>query len=128
MGDWEPDRRKYPNGLGPLARHVVARGMEFGLWVSTRNGQPRQRPPSRAHPDWALQAEGGPAMPSRHQLVLDMDGWAGARSPVRRDRPGRCASCRSPISTGITTATSPPPPACVRAARAITRRSRAPMR
>ena len=32
LGDWWADPRKYPHGLGPLAAHVLSRGMQFGLW------------------------------------------------------------------------------------------------
>jgi alpha-galactosidase len=48
LGDWTADPRKYPNGFGPLARHVTGLGMQFGLWVEPGDGQPRQRRAARA--------------------------------------------------------------------------------
>ncbi|HEY0240112.1 MAG TPA: alpha-galactosidase, partial [Friedmanniella sp.] len=33
LGDWQPDPAKFPDGLAPLARAVVERGMRFGIWV-----------------------------------------------------------------------------------------------
>ena len=33
VGDWYPDRRKFPHGLAPLADAAHAHGMKFGLWV-----------------------------------------------------------------------------------------------
>lgn len=71
LGDWLPDPRKYPRGLAPLADHVVARGMEFGLWVEPEMVSP-DSDLMRAHPDWALQIEGVPRMTARHQMVLDL--------------------------------------------------------
>jgi alpha-galactosidase len=71
LGDWSVDRAKYPDGLAPLADHVVGLGMEFGLWV-----EPEMISPDsdlfRAHPEWALQIAGRPLLTARHQLVLDM--------------------------------------------------------
>lgn len=71
LGDWWADPDKYPDGLGPLARHVVARGMEFGLWFEPEMVNPDSEL-HRAHPDWALQLDGRPMLTARHQLVLDL--------------------------------------------------------
>lgn len=71
LGDWMTDRGKYPNGLAPLADHVVGLGMTFGLWVEPEMVNP-DSDLARAHPDWALQADGVPLLTSRHQLVLDL--------------------------------------------------------
>jgi len=71
LGDWRVARGKYPQGLAPLAAHVTALGMEFGLWV-----EPEMISPDsdlyRAHPDWALSIAGRPLLAARNQLVLDM--------------------------------------------------------
>ncbi|WP_237482774.1 alpha-galactosidase [Lichenibacterium dinghuense] len=71
LGDWAVDRRKYPDGLGPLVERVTALGMEFGLWFEPEMADP-DSDLLRAHPDWALRVEGRPAPLSRHQLVLDL--------------------------------------------------------
>lgn len=71
LGDWFIDRRKYPDGLKPLAEHVVSRGMEFGIWFEPEMVNP-QSDLFRAHPDWVLQVKGRPLLPSRNQLVLDL--------------------------------------------------------
>jgi alpha-galactosidase len=71
LGDWTPDPRKYPNGLGSLARHVRSLGMEFGLWVEPEMVNPDSEL-FRAHPDWALQIDGQPLITARNQLVLDL--------------------------------------------------------
>lgn len=71
LGDWWPDAGKYPQGLGPLAQHVTALGMEFGLWVEPEMINPDSEL-YRAHPDWALHIAGRPLLAARNQLVLDL--------------------------------------------------------
>ncbi len=71
LGDWWADKRKYPEGLGPLAAHVTALGMGFGLWVEPEMVNP-DSDLFRAHPDWALQIAGRPLLAARNQLVLDL--------------------------------------------------------
>ncbi|PXA98340.1 alpha-galactosidase [Nostoc sp. 3335mG] len=71
LGDWTADPVKYPRGLGPLANHVLALGMEFGLWVEPEMVNP-DSDLARAHPGWALQLDGVPMLTSRSQLVLDL--------------------------------------------------------
>jgi alpha-galactosidase len=77
LGDWTVDRRKWPEGLGPLIDHVHARGMAFGLWFEPEMVNP-DSDLYRAHPDWAL----GPADQTlgRHQMVLNL------ALPAVRDR------------------------------------------
>ncbi len=71
LGDWTVDLKKYPAGLKPLADHVVALGMEFGLWVEPEMVNP-DSDLFRTHPDWALQIAGRAKPTARNQLVLDM--------------------------------------------------------
>ncbi len=71
LGDWWADARKYPKGLAPLANHVVAKEMEFGLWVEPEMVNP-DSDLFRAHPEWALQLKGHPHQTARNQLVLDL--------------------------------------------------------
>jgi alpha-galactosidase len=71
LGDWWVDARKYPRGLGPLAHHVTALGMQFGLWFEPELVNPDSEL-HRAHPDWALQIDGRPMLTARNQLVLDI--------------------------------------------------------
>ena len=69
LGDWTVDRRKWPDGLGPLIDKVHALGMTFGLWFEPEMVSP-DSDLHRAHPGWVL----GPADQTlgRGQLVLDM--------------------------------------------------------
>ena len=68
LGDWVQDPKKYPNGLGPLARHVTELGMQFGLWVEPEMANP-DSDLLREHPESVLRGDQGTA---RHQLVLDL--------------------------------------------------------
>jgi len=92
LGDWTPDPRKYPRGLGPLARHVTGLGMQFGLWVEPEMANPDSAA-LRDHPEAALALPGRPLRLSRRQLVLDLtraDVWArvhGALDALLREAP-----------------------------------------
>jgi Melibiase/Glycosyl hydrolase family 36 C-terminal domain len=33
VGDWQPDPKKFPDGLTPIADEAHARGLKFGVWV-----------------------------------------------------------------------------------------------
>lgn len=71
LGDWWVDTDVFPEGLTPLANHVVGLGMEFGLWVEPEMVNPNSDL-FRAHPDWALQIAGRPLLTARNQLVQDL--------------------------------------------------------
>lgn len=71
LGDWQPDPRKLPGGLEPLARRVEAMGLRFGLWIEPEMISRRSRL-FEAHPDWAIGIPSRPRTESRSQLVLDM--------------------------------------------------------
>ncbi|CUI93101.1 alpha-galactosidase [Cognatishimia activa] len=69
LGDWQIDRRKWPDGLTPLIDRVHELGMTFGLWVEPEMVN-ADSDLYRAHPDWVL----GPAdqVTGRYQLALDL--------------------------------------------------------
>ncbi len=71
LGDWIPDPKKYPQGLGPLVDYVTGLGMEFGLWIEPEMINP-DSDLYRNHPDWALHLKDRPMVLGRHQLVLDL--------------------------------------------------------
>lgn len=71
LGDWFIDARKYPDGLGPLVDHVIAEGMEFGLWFEPEMVN-RNSDLYRKHPEWILQLPGYPLLEGRFQMVLDL--------------------------------------------------------
>ena len=71
LGDWQVDEEVWPEGLAPLADRVRELGMDFGLWFEPEMVN-LDSDLARAHPDWLLQTEHGPGLPSRHQHVLDL--------------------------------------------------------
>lgn len=52
VGNWnEADRKKFPDGLEPLAEHVRSLGMDFGLWFEVERAA-EGTAAVREHPDW----------------------------------------------------------------------------
>jgi len=53
LGDWEIDKRKYPEGLAPLIQYVNQIGMEFGIWFEPEMVSPNSKL-FKNNPDWIL--------------------------------------------------------------------------
>jgi len=77
LGDWFPDKKKFPNGLGGLIKRVNNLGMDFGLWVEPEMVNP-DSDLYRAHPDWVIHFPTRARTEARNQLMLNM-----ARSDVQ---------------------------------------------
>ena len=80
LGDWTPNRERFPDGLNPLIDEVHRLGMGFGLWVEPEMVNPNSEL-YRAHPDWVLHFENRERTELRSQLVLnfarpDVAAWA----------------------------------------------------
>ena len=71
LGDWVVNGKKFPNGLGPLIKHVNGLGMQFGLWVEPEMVNPDSEL-YRAHPDWVINFPGRQRSQARNQLVLNL--------------------------------------------------------
>ena len=41
VGDWRPNARKFPHGLGPISDYAHQKGLKFGLWVGWTQGGDR---------------------------------------------------------------------------------------
>ncbi|WP_369195141.1 alpha-galactosidase [Streptomyces djakartensis] len=78
LGDWTPNPDRFPDGLAPLAAHVHALGMQFGIWVEPEMVNP-DSDLYRAHPDWVQYQPGRKRTEFRNQLVLNL-----AREDVRQ--------------------------------------------
>ncbi len=70
LGDWWPDERKFPNGLGSLIGRVNALGMDFGLWIEPEMVNP-DSDLYRAHPDWVIHFPTRTRTTGRNQLILN---------------------------------------------------------
>jgi alpha-galactosidase len=79
LGDYQPDRRKFPRGLEELSRHVHAKGMKFGLWVEIENVGTESRI-FHDHPEWCLSLDGKPIITAdRCQLDFAKPGFDAGR-------------------------------------------------
>ncbi len=71
LGDWIVNEEKLGGPLSDLIDKVHGKGLKFGLWF-----EPEMISVDsdlyRAHPDWAIQAEGRTHTYSRNQLVLNL--------------------------------------------------------
>jgi alpha-galactosidase len=71
LGDWRPDAKKFPNGLGGLIKRVNDLGMDFGLWVEPEMVNP-DSDLYRAHPEWVIHFPTRARTESRNQLILNL--------------------------------------------------------
>jgi alpha-galactosidase len=71
LGDWTVDEEIWPDGLTPLADHVHALGMQFGLWVEPEMVNLDSRL-GREHPEWILGPSAGLGPSARHQYAVNL--------------------------------------------------------
>ena len=71
LGDWYVNENKIKCGLNGMVRQINDLGMKFGIWFEPEMVS-EDSDLYRAHPDWAMQIPGRPAVRSRNQLVLDV--------------------------------------------------------
>lgn len=71
LGDWEPDQKKLPDGLKPLAEKIKSLGMDFGIWVEPEMVN-TDSDLYRQHPDWTMEIQGKKHSEGRNQRVLDL--------------------------------------------------------
>ena len=71
LGDWWPDKAKFPDGLGPLIKRVNELGMAFGLWIEPEMVNPDSTL-YRAHPDWVIHFPTRRRTEMRNQLILNL--------------------------------------------------------
>ncbi|KAK7959537.1 alpha-galactosidase 2 [Apiospora aurea] len=78
LGDWQANKDRFPNGLGPLVDQVTALTaanssdkLQFGLWFEPEMVNPNSTL-YKTHPDWALHAGDYPRTLTRSELVLNV--------------------------------------------------------
>lgn len=71
LGDWYPDKNKFPDGLKSFVGKMKEGGLKFGIWIEPEMVNPDSEL-YRAHPEWCIRCKGREPMLSRWQLVLDM--------------------------------------------------------
>jgi alpha-galactosidase len=71
LGDWQPNRRRLPEGLAPLAAAAIQSGLAFGIWMEQEMVNPKSDL-FHDHPDWVIRQPKRPLELQRNQLVLDL--------------------------------------------------------
>lgn len=71
LGDWYPDRERFPDGLKPLSDKVKSLGMLFGLWIEPEMIN-TDTTLFKEHPDWLLGFPTREKEPSRNQFFLNL--------------------------------------------------------
>jgi alpha-galactosidase len=71
LGDWQANRQRLPNGLGPLAESAVNAGLRFGIWLEPEMVNPKSELFER-YPDWVIRQPKRELELQRNQLVLDL--------------------------------------------------------
>ncbi len=71
LGDWEPNSKKLPNGVGYLVKEADKAGIKFGIWVEPEMVNPKSELYLH-HPEWVIKNQERPECYFRNQLVLDL--------------------------------------------------------
>jgi alpha-galactosidase len=57
-GDWNTDKKKFPNGLKPVFDYIKSLGMKPGLWISIASAS-QSSTVFKTHPEWFVTDENG---------------------------------------------------------------------
>lgn len=71
LGDWEVDKTKFPNGLGPMIKKINDMGMQFGIWIEPEMVNPNSDL-YRKHPDWVFNFPNRKGNLGRNQFILNL--------------------------------------------------------
>ncbi len=71
LGDYSVNKKKLPSGITGLSKSVKRLGMKFGLWFEPEMVN-EDSDLFRAHPEYAVSADGRRPVLGRNQMVLDL--------------------------------------------------------
>lgn len=71
LGDWEPNKKKLPNGIGSLVKESTEQGVKFGIWIEPEMVNPKSELYEK-HPDWIVKQPRREEHYLRNQLELDL--------------------------------------------------------
>lgn len=70
LGDWNVNRKKFPQGLGHFVDRLHDMGLMAGLWIEPEMVSPGTELYNK-HMDWIIHDPKRPMHPGRHQYILD---------------------------------------------------------
>ncbi|WAA09275.1 alpha-galactosidase [Fervidibacillus albus] len=70
LGDWFPNKEKFPNGIAEFAKKINDMGLQFGLWIEPEMVSKNSRLYEN-HPDWLIHVPNRKSSSGRNQYVLD---------------------------------------------------------
>nr|WP_322624242.1 alpha-galactosidase [uncultured Flavobacterium sp.] len=71
LGDWQPNKKKLPNGIATLVQAAKDNQVKFGIWIEPEMVNPASDL-YKKHPDWVVKQAQRPEHYFRNQLVLDL--------------------------------------------------------
>lgn len=71
LGDWQVNTKKLPKGIDYLAKHAIAKGLRFGIWIEPEMVSP-QSELAEKHPDWVVKSPYRDIPTLRNQWLLDL--------------------------------------------------------
>lgn len=71
LGDWYPNKEKFPDGLKPIIEKCNSLGMKFGLWIEPEMVSPNSEL-YKKHPDWVFSFKTRERETYRNQLTLNI--------------------------------------------------------
>lgn len=71
LGDWQPNKKKLPDGVPYLVKEASKTGIKFGIWIEPEMVNPKSELYEK-HLDWVLREPKRPELYFRNQLVLDL--------------------------------------------------------
>ena len=71
LGDWEPNKKKLPDGIPYLVSNAEKKAVKFGIWIEPEMVNPKSELYEK-HRDWVTRQDNRPEIYYRQQLVLDL--------------------------------------------------------
>jgi len=71
LGDWDVNKKRFPNGLDKVIEEAKKNKIKFGIWVEPEMVN-RQSELYEVHPDWVLKEPGREQYTERNNYVLDL--------------------------------------------------------
>lgn len=71
LGDWDVNKKRFPNGLNKTIEEARKQGVKFGIWVEAEMCNEKSEVYEK-HPDWVLKENGRPQYTERSNYVLDL--------------------------------------------------------